>query len=86
MNYILVCEYGKETNNKKSENLYLSITIFNDKNEMIEIFDEGFLTASTMLVWVDKKERIKFFSWQNNDEFMEDLDWITKTLSSLLLK
>ena len=82
LNYILVCEYGKELNNKKSENLYLSITVFNDKNEEIEIFDEGFLTASTTLVLIDKKNRYKFLSWQD-DEFIEDLNWIIKQLNIL---
>lgn len=61
LKYNLVCEYGKELDNAKSNDLYLSITVFNDKNEMIEIFDEGFLTASTKLVEVDKKERCNFF-------------------------
>ena len=82
LNYILVCEYGKELNNKKSENLYLSITVFNDKNEEIEIFDEGFLTASTALVLIDKKNRYKFLSWQD-DEFIEYLNWIIKQLNIL---
>lgn len=82
LNYILVCEYGKELNNKKSENLYLSITVFNDKNEVIDIFDEGFLTASTLLVLVDKKHRYKFFSWKD-EEFVEDLNWLIKELENI---
>ena len=82
LNYILVCEYGKELDNKKSENLYLSITIFNNKNEVIEIFDDGFLTVSTLLVWVDNKHRYKFFSWQD-EEFIEDLNWLNKKLKNI---
>lgn len=82
LNYILVCEYGKELDNKKSENLYLSITIFNNKNEVIEIFDDGFLTVSTLLVCVDNKHRYKFLSWQD-EEFIEDLNWIIKQLKIL---
>lgn len=82
LNYILVCEYGKELNNKKSENLYLSITVFNDKNEVIEIFDEGFLTASTLLVLVDNKYRYKFLSWKD-EEFVEDLNWLIKELENI---
>lgn len=82
LNYILVCKYGKELNNKKSENLYLSITVFNDKNEEIEIFDEGFLTASTILVLIDKKNRCKFLSWQD-EEFIEDLNWLIKELENI---
>ena len=67
LNYILVCEYGTELDDKKSENLYLSITIFNDKNEVIEIFDDGFL---------------KFLSWQD-EEFIEDLNWLNKKLENI---
>lgn len=79
LKYNLVCEYGKELDNKKSENLYLSITIYDDKNEIIKIVDEGFLTASTLLVWVDKKYRYKFLSWRD-EEFIEDLRWLIKEL------
>ena len=82
LNYILVCEYGKELNNKKSENLYLSITVFNDKNEAVEIFDEGFLTVSTLLVLVDNKYRYKFLSWKD-EEFIEDLNWLNKKLENI---
>ena len=82
VNYILVCKYGKELDNKKSENLYLGISVFNDKNEMVEIFDEGFLTASTLLVLVDKKFRYKFLSWKD-EEFIEDLNWLIKELENI---
>ena len=82
LNYILVCEYGTELDDKKSENLYLSITIFNDKNEVIEIFDDGFLTVSTLLVWADNKHRYKFLSWQD-EEFIEDLNWLNKKLENI---
>ena len=82
LNYILVCKYGKELDNKKSENLYLGISVFNDKNEMVEIFDEGFLTASTLLVLVDKKFRYKFLSWKD-EKFIEDLNWLIKELENI---
>ena len=85
LKYNLVCEYGKELDNAKSNDLYLSITVFNDKNEMIEIFDEGFLTASTKLVEVDKKERCKFFSWKD-EEFIEELNSIIQELEKIITK
>ena len=63
-----------------------SSSIFSILSELVEsqelklkIFDEGFLTTSTMLIMIDKKERFKFFSWQD-DEFIEDLNWIIKQL------
>ena len=79
LKYVLVCEYRKVIDNNKSENLYLSITIFNDKNEIIEIFDDGYLTASTLLVCVDKKHRYKLLSWQD-EEFIEDLNWLIRNV------
>lgn len=82
LKYNLVCEYGKDINNKKSEDLYLSITILDNKNKIVEIFDEGFLTASTLLVWVDKKYRYKFFSWKD-EEFIEDLNRLIKELENI---
>lgn len=85
LKYNLVCEYGKELDNAKSNDLYLSITVFNDKNEMIEIFDEGFLTASTKLVEVDKKERCNFFSWKD-EEFIEELNSIIQELEKIITK
>lgn len=85
LKYNLVCEYGKELDNAKSNDLYLSITVFNDKNEMIEIFDEGFLTASTKLVEVHKKERCKFFSWKD-EEFIEELNSIIQELEKIITK
>lgn len=82
LKYNLICDYGKEIDNKKSENLYLGIRILNDKNEFIEIFDEGFLIASTLLVWVDKKHRYEFLSWKD-EEFIEDLNWLIKELENI---
>lgn len=82
LKYILVCEYGKELENKKSKNIYLSITVLNGKNEVVEIFDEGFLTAATLLVLVDNKDRYKFLSWKD-EEFIEDLNWLIKELENI---
>lgn len=80
LNYTLVCEYGKEYEAEESGNIYLSITVLDDKNEMIEIYDEGFLSASTLLVSVDKKHRYKFISWDDT-EFIEDLNWLISQLT-----
>ena len=74
----LKIDFGKAKDDK-DENLYLSLSIHDKNDELIEIFDEGFLTTSTMLIMIDKKERFKFFSWQD-DEFIEDLNWIIKQL------
>ena len=79
LNLILVCDYGQEKNNKRSQNLYFNISIRNENDEIIEIFDDGYLTATTILISVDRKERIKFFSWEDED-FIESLNWIIEKL------
>ena len=55
------------------------MSIYNQKDEIIEVYDEGVLVASTILVLVDKKEKIKFFSWTDED-FIDSLRWIIRTL------
>jgi|GEM_PF-5376972 hypothetical protein len=77
-------EYGKAKEGK-DENLYLSLSVYDKNGELIEIFDEGYLTTATMLVLVDKKERCKFFPWQDN-VFIDDLNWIIKQLNILINK
>lgn len=81
-NLILVCEYGTGQFNRKSTDWYLSITVLNAKNEMIEIPDDGVLTAATKLIFIDKKERVKFFSWEDED-FIESINWIMQSVENL---
>lgn len=81
LNWTLVCEYGKELD-CRSENLHLSITIFNYKNEMVEVFDDGFLTVSTPLILVDKKHNYRFLSWTDR-EFIADLNWLIEKLEDI---
>ncbi len=77
----LICDFGKEKDSTKSNDLYISISILNKQSEFIEIWDEGFLTTATILVSVDKKERVKFFSWKDK-EFLEDINWIINQLDN----
>ncbi|WP_143228542.1 hypothetical protein [Acholeplasma oculi] len=81
LGFKLFCDFGKEKDSTKSNNLYISISILNKKNELIEIWDEGFLTIATILVFIDRKERIKFFSWKDK-EFLEDIYWIINQLDN----
>ncbi len=84
LNYNLVCCYGKDNENKKSKDIYLSVEVYDNKNEMIEIYDEGFLNPSILLVSVDRKYRVKFFTWKD-EEFIEDLNWVIKQLEIIKL-
>lgn len=81
LHYNMHCEVGKDK--KKSSNIYLSVIIYNCENKMIEIYDDGFLLTSTLLISIDRKQRLRFYSW-NDDEFIADLEWIIKNLEIIL--
>lgn len=80
LNYTLACEYCNAIENK-SECFFLTITVFDTNNEEIEIFDEGSLEAFTRLIEIDERQRVKFYSW-SDDEFIDDLKWIIGHLNS----
>lgn len=75
---IVKCSIGKEYNKPNSNNQYLGIEILYN-NKPIEIYDEGTLGYATILVMVDKKQRIKFYSW-DEDDFIESLKRIKEEL------
>lgn len=80
----LKIEFGKGKE-EKDKNIYLSLSVFDMNGKLIEIFDEGFLTTATMLIMNDKKNRLSFFPWQD-EEFIEDLNWIINKLKEMTNK
>ncbi len=77
LNLKLVCDCGQLE--EKDKKIYLSVSIYNQNDEIIEVYDEGFLVASTILFSVDRKEKIKFFSWTDED-FIDSLKWMIQSL------
>lgn len=67
----------------ESENVYLSISLTNHKGEIVEIFDDGFLTTATELIKIDKKGRMIFHYWNEDKEFIDDLQWIIKNINKM---
>lgn len=82
LDYIIICEYGKVTGNNRTLDFYLSLSVNRKNGECIEIYDDGYLTAATMLVQVDRKERIRFYSWDDED-FLDSISWIIRNLKSI---
>lgn len=80
--YSLECEEYTQKK-KKAENVYISIAVYDENNKLIEIFDDGFLAASTLIIARDKKERFKFFSWEDDSDFIESLERIYKKLCEI---
>jgi hypothetical protein len=80
--YILKCEkFCQEV--KKTKYIYFSVLILNEKNEWIETDEGDVISAITLLIIRDKKNRYQFFSL-DNDDFIDSLAYMIKDLNSLL--
>ena len=82
LNYALTCSYERIHGNNGSISLYLNISVCHKNGEFIEIFDEGCLSAATILALVDKKERIIFYPW-DSDDFLDSINWIMRNLRNI---
>lgn len=78
-NFVLERKVWKADNDNK---LYLIVRVLDGNNLIVEIWDDGSLVASTELVSVDKRERVKFFPWDDED-FVDSLNWIIKCLKNI---
>lgn len=64
---------------KKTE-WYISLSVLDLDNQIVEISDDGFLCYSTELVTMDFHNKVNFSSWIEND-FIETLKWIKTSLN-----
>lgn len=65
--------------------IYLSISVL-DKNKnivLVNSIDNEHLTDATKILEIDKKERVIFFTWKEDEDFIESLRWIAKELQKL---
>ncbi|XFA99353.1 hypothetical protein ACAG96_01935 [Candidatus Izemoplasma sp. B36] len=77
--YHINLEIGKLEKLKKTK-WYISLSVLNLNNQIVEIPDDGFLSYSTELVTMDNQNRVNFSSWIEND-FIETLKWIKTNLN-----
>ena len=65
--------------------IYLSVSILDKEKNIVLInpVDNEHLTDATKILEIDKKERVIFFTWQEDEDFIESLKWIAKELQKL---
>jgi len=78
--YHINLEFGKLEKHKKIK-WYISLSVLDMDNQIVEIPDDGFLSYSTELVTIDYQNRVNFSSWIE-DDFIETLKWIIFNLKS----
>ena len=81
LNYTFEIKSGILKNNDKTHDHYFSVSVLDQKGDCIEMIedDDGFLTAYTALIRVDKIGRHAFYPWRD-DEFYDDIKWMIKCL------
>ena len=72
------CDFSPEN----SRQLYLGFSVLNKKGEIIEVEEKNYLCPSTLILEIDRKNRIKFYS-SDNEDFLDSLNWVIKELKGI---
>lgn len=70
---------------KYPKRIYLSFSIIDCQGKVLSVnsLDFEHLTDATEILEIDQKNRVKFFSWQDDEDFIESLKWIIKELKKM---
>ena len=87
LGYMIDISVGKANDKKKDKfpkTVYLSFSIIDQQGTItsLDSLDFEHLTDATRILEIDRKNRVTFFSWQDDEEFIESLEWIIKELKT----
>lgn len=80
-------EIGKAFGKPKSTPIYMTVVLRNKNGEIIEfdevpgVFEGTYLTASLKIADLKKRKNIVKYSWENDAEFLQDLNWLMNCLN-----
>ena len=85
LSYSIDISIGEATDAKQDKYpkiIYLSFSTIDQQGKivLVDALDFEHLTDATEILEIDRKNRVKFFSWQDDEEFIESLKWIIKEL------
>lgn len=65
--------------------IYLSVSVLDKEKNIVLVnpLNNEHLTDATKILEIDKRERVIFFTWQEDEDFIESLKWIAKELQKL---
>ena len=76
--------YGDERWNK---HIYMGFVVKDDHGEGATAgeYDEYVdLTGASLIIKIDRKERLKFYSWEEDDDFIDSINWAARELKKKL--
>lgn len=71
--------------NKFPKVIYLSVSVLDKKKNIVlaNPVDNEHLTDVAKILEIDKKGRVSFFTWQEDEEFIDSLNWIANELEKI---
>lgn len=82
LGFSVTCNYGYANEDRKNIYLYFSVIDQNGNFVTSDEYNEYTdLDYCTRIVEIDKKERIKFYSWDEDDDFIESVHWALSQLN-----
>ena len=87
LGYMIDISVGEANDKKKDKfpkTVYLSFSIIDQQGTItsLDSLDFEHLTDATRILEIDRKNRVTFFSWHDDEEFIESLEWIIKELKT----
>lgn len=85
LNYTVECQCGNIE--KDLRDVYMGFTIVDKLGKHIcagDNLDYEHLSDSLCIIQFDKKKRVKFFSWEFDEDFIDSIVWTIEELSKML--
>ena len=91
LDYDVDLSIGEALDVKKSKYpkiIYLSVSVLDKEKNIVLInsVDNEHLTDATKILEIDRKKRVSFYTWQEDEDFIESLKWIAKELQKICSK
>ena len=86
LGYHVECSFGYE-NEKRKTCIYMNFAVKDDHGEGATAgeYDEYVhLTGIMQIIEIDRKERVKFYSWEEDDDFIDSINWAARELKKKL--
>ena len=81
LGFLIECSFGYGIDDCK--NIYLGFRVVDKNGESVksgEYDDFSELSDATRIIAIDGKERVKFYSWDEDSEFIDSVNWALKEL------
>ena len=80
--------FGEALDAKKNsypKRVYLSISIIDKDGEIVMVnpMDFEHLTDASQVLEIDRKGRVSFFTWQEDKDFIDSLEWMIVELQKM---